>query len=202
MTNTEPRPALVRTMTSADVDAVVSLQVAFLDGSVVTELGPAFLKRFHRAALAHASIQAVVAIGARDAVVGFVQASRDVHAFNRHMKPRVVAPLGLALLAPMRWRLIPHFVRAIGDREPEPAMPAELLLLVVDASQRRQQIGRRLVDALEDAFRSEHVSRYRVAVRSHLAIARAFYLATGFVPEQELSVLGAPMTYLTKVVRT
>jgi hypothetical protein len=40
-----------------------------------------------------------------------------------------------------------------------------------------------------------------VAVRSHLSVARAFYLATGFIPEQEMMVLGAPMTYLTKVVR-
>ena len=50
------------------------------------------------------------------------------------------------------------------------------------------------------AFAAERVSCYRVAVRSHLTVARAFYLATGFQPEQELSVLGAPMTYLTKVV--
>jgi hypothetical protein len=44
------------------------------------------------------------------------------------------------------------------------------------------------------------VSRYRVAVRSHLAAARAFYGATGFEPEQELRVLGHPMTYLTKKI--
>jgi len=39
-------------------------------------------------------------------------------------------------------------------------------------------------------------SRARILQRSMVA----FYLATGFQPEQELSVLGAPMTYLTKVV--
>jgi GNAT superfamily N-acetyltransferase len=89
----------------------------------------------------------------------------------------------------------------LTGREPQPAISAELLLLVVDASVRRHQIGRRLVDALEEVFATEHVVLYRVAVRSHLTVARAFYLATGFVPEQELAVLGAPMTYLTKVVR-
>ena len=193
--------ASVRPMTVADVDAVVKLQIAFLEGSLVTELGYVFLRRFHEASLAHESMRAFVAVDAGNAVLGFVQASADVHAYTSHVKPRVLTSLGLALLAPRRWRLIPHFAHAISDREPEPAMPAELLLLVVDAAARRQQIGRRLVSALEDVFLREHVSIYRVAVRSHLAVARAFYLATGFTPEQDLTVLGAPMTYLTKVVR-
>jgi hypothetical protein len=39
-----------------------------------------------------------------------------------------------------------------------------------------------------------------VAVRMHLAAARAFYVAEGFQPEQERSVLGHPMIYLTKEI--
>ena len=35
---------------------------------------------------------------------------------------------------------------------------------------------------------------------SDLRRARSFYEATGFEPEQELQVLGQPMTYLTKRV--
>lgn len=187
-------------MTTADVDAVTRLQVACLQGSVVTELGVEFLRGFHLAALAHASVRAFVAIGVQGGVLGFVQASTDVHAFNSYMKSRVLTRLGLALLAPSRWPLIPRFARAFVDREPQPVIPAELLLLVVDVSARRQQLGRRLVQALEEAFASERVSGYRVAVRGHLAVARAFYEATGFVREQELMVLGAPMTYLTKTI--
>jgi ribosomal protein S18 acetylase RimI-like enzyme len=202
MIKDQPRVTSVRAMTAGDIDAVVNLQIAFLEGSLITELGSGFLRRFHQAALAHASIRAFVAVDSRDAILGFVQASADVHAFNSHVKPRVITSLGLALLAPARWRLIPHFAHAVSDREPQPAMPAELLLLVVDAAARRQQIGRRLVSALEDVFCGEQVSVYRVAVRSHLAVARAFYLATGFTAEQELTVLGAPMTYLTKEVRS
>jgi GNAT superfamily N-acetyltransferase len=87
------------------------------------------------------------------------------------------------------------------EREPEPYIPAELLLLVVDGRVRRRGIGRQLLGALEDAFAREGVTRYRVAVRSHLASARAFYQSLDFAPEQELAVLGRPMTYLTKDVR-
>jgi GNAT superfamily N-acetyltransferase len=189
-------------MTAQDIDAVVALQIAFLEGSVVTELGMDFLKRFHGAALRHTSSRALVATDAGGAVLGFVQASTNVHEFNAEVSRQVSLRLALSLMHPRRWRLAPQFVwHALTGREPQPAIPAELLLLVVDASVRRHQIGRQLVDALERAFASEHVVLYRVAVRSHLTVARAFYLATGFVPEQELTVLGAPMTYLTKFVR-
>jgi len=200
MISDAPRAASVRAMSMEDIGAVIRLQIAFLQGSLVTELGASFLDQFHRASLQHPSMRAFVAVDSRSTVVGFVQASCDVHAFNQHVKPRVMGALARALAAPARWRLIPHFAHVLTDREPQPPMPAELLLLVVDASARRQQIGRALVTALEGAFAAERVSCYRVAVRSHLTVARAFYLATGFQPEQELSVLGAPMTYLTKVV--
>jgi hypothetical protein len=53
---------------------------------------------------------------------------------------------------------------------------------------------------MEDAFDRDEVARYRVAVRSHLAAARAFYSALNFEHEQERHVLGRPMVFLTKRV--
>jgi ribosomal protein S18 acetylase RimI-like enzyme len=202
MTGIEAHAIRVRPMSPNDIDAVVKLQLAFLEGSIVTELGDGFLQHFHRAALAHDSVRALVASDAAGRVLGFVQASTNVHAFNSEVTKQVALRLGRALMHPKRWRLMPKFVRhAISAHEPQPSIHAELLLLVVDASVRRHQIGRRLVDALEQDFASAYVVLYRVAVRSHLTVARAFYLATGFQAEQEMLVLGAPMTYLTKVVR-
>ena len=40
-------------MSPADIPGIVELQTAFLHGSIVTELGPRFLTRFHRVALEH-----------------------------------------------------------------------------------------------------------------------------------------------------
>ena len=54
----------VRPMASKDVDAVVKLQLAFLEGSRVTELGEGFLQQFHRVALTHDSVRALVATDA------------------------------------------------------------------------------------------------------------------------------------------
>jgi ribosomal protein S18 acetylase RimI-like enzyme len=190
---------VVRRMTPADIDAVVDLQIAFLEGSIITELGRPFLVRMHAASLNHPATLALVACEA-DAIVGFAIATRDVHAFNAYVKPRVLTALVRAVVAPRRWRLAVSVLRGVVEAEPRPPIAEELLLLVVDARARRRGIGHRLLADLEALFARAGVRRYRVAVRSHLAVARAFYLAVGFQPEQELTVLGHPMTYLTRRV--
>lgn len=186
-------------MGSADIAAVVALQIAFLEGSIVTEFGPGFLARFHGAALGQPETVAFVACDGAS-ILGFALASLEVRAFNAHVKPRVLPALAAALLRPHNWRLAPSVVRALADADPAPYVPAELLLLVVDSRARRRRIGHRLLLELERAMGARSVPVYRVAVRSHLAVARAFYSALGFEPEQELTVLGRPMTYLTKRV--
>lgn len=133
-------------------------------------------------------------------VTGFTVASADIVAFNTYVKPRVLWPLAQAMMSPRGVRLGAGIARSLVESKPEPHMPAELLLLVVDAGLRRRGIGHRLVAALEEAFVLDGISHYRVAVRSHLAVARSFCLALGFQHEQELTVLGHPMTYLTKRV--
>lgn len=92
------------------------------------------------------------------------------------------------------------FARSLGERDPRPSIPATLLLLFVDSRVRRRGVGHQLLVKLNHAFAAEGVTRYRVSVRTTLAEARAFYLAEGFEPEQELTVLGHPMMSLTKKV--
>jgi GNAT superfamily N-acetyltransferase len=187
-------------MTPSDVSATVELQRAFLDGSIVTQLGPEFLTAFHQAALEHPASLAFVAAEPGGAIGGFVLASLDVSAFNRHVKRRALPALVSALLTPKRLALLWRFARSLVEAEPQPYVPAELLLLTVDARRRRNRIGQQLVAAVEDALARAGVARYRVAVRPHLEAARSFYLASGFEAEQELPVLGQPMTYLIKRV--
>ena len=187
-------------MSPGDIAAVVALQTAFLDGSIVTRLGPRFLTPFHAHALAHVSSRAFVARDGTAAIVGFALGSVDVEAFNRHVKPRVLGPLVRSLLSPSRIGVLAGLVRMIAEGEPQPPIPAELLLLVVAPSARRLGVGAALLKAMEDAFARQQIARYRVAVRSHLAAARAFYSARGFEHEQGRAVLGRPMVYLTKQV--
>jgi GNAT superfamily N-acetyltransferase len=190
----------IRPACRGDLAAVVALQRISLEGSIVTALGRAFLTRFHAAALDHPSTRAFVAIAGDEAAVGFVLASMDVERFNRYVKRRVWPALVRALLASGGWRHAMSFARSLAETDPRPLIPAALLLLFVDSRVRRRGVARQLLMTLEEAFAAEQVSRYRVAVRTHLAEARAFYLAEGFQPEQELSLLGHPMAYLTKQV--
>ena len=190
----------IRPMSRADVPAVIALQRAFLRGSIVTELGDCFLTRFYSAALGHSATRAFVA-QERD-IVGFAMATINVNVFNRFVKPRVFWALGRALLSSRGLTLAPRFMRSIVERGPEPEIPAELLLLAlaVDERMRRQGVGRRLLAAVEKAFAREGLAVYRLAVRTHLDDARRFHVAVGFGAEQEMSVLGKAMTYLTKRV--
>lgn len=192
----------VRPMSSADIPGVVNLQVSFLNGSIVTQLGPRFLTSFHTNALGIDGCRSFVAHGDGGRLLGFAVGSVDVHEFNARMKPKSLLPTAIALLSPSRMHLAVSLVRMISEGEPQPPMPAELLLLVVDPSTRRQGVGRALLQELETAFAAHRIERYRVAVRSQLAAARAFYEALAFVHEQDRSVLGQPMTYLTKQIRT
>lgn len=194
-------PFHIHPMSSSDIPAAVALQVAFLNGSVVTQLGPGFLTRFHDAALTHRASRGFIATDDRGAVTGFALGSLDVHGFNAHVKPRVLGAMVRALLSPSRIALAASLARMVIEGEPQPPIPAELLLLVVDPAARRGGVGRSLIGTLEAAFASGGATRYRVAVRSQLAVARAFYEALGFAHEQERSVLGQPMLYLTKQVK-
>lgn len=191
---------VVRSMRDEDVAPVVRLQLSSLEGSFITELGARFLMAFHRAALDHAQTNAFVAFDEEKRLAGFVMATADVHAFNAHVKRRIVVPMAAALASPSRVRMALRIARGLLEGEPQPPIPAELLLLVVSGTARRRGHGQRLLTTLETAFRAGGIARYRVAVRSHLAVARLFYAAAGFEFEQELRVLGAPMTYLTKRV--
>jgi len=189
----------IRPMQPGDLGPVVDLQVRFLHGSLLTDLGSAFLTGFYTAALGEPRTRALVAV-TDGGIAGAAVASTDVRQFNAHVKPRIVIPLAAAVCDPRRWRLVPALLESLREPPPTPAIPAELLTLVVDGTQRQRGIGRALIESLEQTFAAEQVDVYRVAVRSHLDIARAFYEATGFAFEQELTVLGRPMTYLTKRV--
>jgi ribosomal protein S18 acetylase RimI-like enzyme len=187
-------------MSPADIPIVVRLQTSFLNQSIVTGLGPAFLARFHGAALEHEASRAFVARDADGLMIGFALASVDVDGFNRYVKPRVLTATIRSLLSPARFGLVGRLARMVFEGEPHPPIPAELLLLVVDRQARRRGVGGGLIGAVEETFAAQGIRRYRVAVRSRLDAARAFYVALGFQHEQNRTVLGQPMVYLTKQV--
>ncbi len=158
-------------------------------------LGPAFVGRLLALALRHPATSLLVADDGSE-VVAFALGTRDRHGFDRFLKPRLLAVLTVALLR--RPQLAPAFVFSLLDGEPQPVIPAELMLLAVREDHRRESFASRLLDALEAEWRAAKVARYRVSMRSELTVALEFYRHRGFAFEQERPVLGRPMTYLTR----
>ncbi len=188
----------IRTLAPDDIDAGVHLHAATLDG-VMNRLGHRFLTVFHEAALQHPSTRAFVAAGTDGRLAGFAVATLDAPSFHRALRRRLFPALLRAVAAPQRWTLGWRMARAVvAERAPRPVMTAELLLLSVDPSARRQGIARRLLEVVEGEFRRHDVDRYRVGVRSHLEESRRAYESLGFVLEQRMPVLRMPMTYLVR----
>jgi ribosomal protein S18 acetylase RimI-like enzyme len=185
----------IRTAGEDDLGAIVAIAGRELEPSLIVRLGPGFVRRLLALALRHPATSLLVAEDANE-VVAFALATRDRHGFDRFLKPRLVPVLTGALLR--QPRLAPAFFRSIVDGEPEPIIPAELMLLAVRADRQRSSLGSQLLDALEAEWRAAGVPRYRVSMRTELTAALEFYRQRGFVFEQERPVLGRPMTYLIK----
>jgi ribosomal protein S18 acetylase RimI-like enzyme len=181
-----------------DIDAAARMAVRLLPASLLCQLGESFMRALYRMALGHPATIALKATQRDGRPVGFCLASSDSTALQQQLRSALALPTVRALLAPSRHKLIPSFLRGILEPEVQPHMPAELLLLYVDEECQRKGSGRALVCQLEAELIAQTVPSYRVAVRSHLERAKAFYTATGFRFEQERMMLGEPMTYFIR----
>lgn len=195
-----PGNLAVRTMLTSDLDQVVDLQIATMPSSVLTQLGPPFLRRFHQTALALPHSFALVASTVDRQLAGFALATRDAHQFEHHIARATLPQMMIALLSTGRMPLIPRFAHRLIERGPTVHIPGELLLLAVHPAHRRHGLAATLLSCIEEALRSAGLLKYRVAVRTELGDARAFYRAVGFHEEGEFIVLGEPMVYLVRTL--
>ncbi len=191
-------PVTIDELTHADIDAAAQMAVRLLPASLLCQLGESFMRALYRTALRHSATVALRATGENGCATGFCLASSDSIALQQHLRSNLAIPTARALLAPSRLKLIPRFLQGLFDPEPQPHMCAELLLLYVDGQGQRKGSGRALIRQLEARFTCQSVPAYRVAVRSQLSGAKAFYIASGFTFEQERVVLGEPMTYFVR----
>jgi len=85
---------------------------------------------------------------------------------------------GITGWAATRGRVLVGFVlvRAVADE-------MEILNLAVDADERRQRIGARLIEQAIEEVRRAHVKRVYLEVRESNSVARAFYSSAGFAEQ-------------------
>jgi len=187
-------------MSMSDLAQVIDLQVATLSSSMLTQLGPGFLRRFHESSLALPHSFAVVATTDDGLITGFALATSDAAEFEHRIARATLARMILALLNPSRMPLVPRFAHRLIERGPTVHIPGELLLLAIHPAYRRRGLATTLLGRAEEALRSAGLLEYRVAVRTELDDARAFYRAVGFREEGQFIVLGEPMTYLVRTL--
>ncbi len=139
----------VRTTSGSDIDAVIDLQLATMPTSLLTQLGPAFLRRFHETALALPHCIALVAMTAEGQLAGFALATRDAHQFEQQIARATFPQMLLALLNPRHLGLIPRFANRVVERGPTANVPGELLLLAVHPAYRRRGLAGTLLARIE-----------------------------------------------------
>ena len=174
-------PVSTRLATLGDAPALAALHMETLPGDVsdFTPLGRSVVQRFYANALSRGAAQVCVA-PAEGALVGFAMLTRDISMlFPRALLAgpgdvlRFVLtanPLGLARAA---------FAKLASGTATVAAVP-ELVYLAVAPHARGIGAGAALVEAVNEAFRSQGIAAYELNVHASNAAATKLYLSSGF----------------------
>lgn len=162
----------IRPLRDDDSAAAATMHWTQLHG-LLTELGPAAVSAFYHAASRLDETVGLV-VEADDRVAGVVLGTTEVDGYYRRVArsdPMCGLITAFALLRrPRLWR---HLRGA-------PASGAELIYLAVRPDHHRQGLGRRLVEAFDEAMREREVSGYELSVNADNP-AVGFYRGLGFV---------------------
>lgn len=170
-------------MTRADAPAVAALHTTALRG-LLSDLGPALVAAFYRAALRLPSTIALVAD--HDGLAGFVLGTTEVNGYYR----RVALASPWAVGARLAWKMVTDSGLRARIGEGESADGPELLFLAVTAACRGHGYGGALIDGFEAQLRSRRILRYALCVETDNARAVAVYERRGLVVESRFEEYG------------
>jgi ribosomal-protein-alanine N-acetyltransferase len=173
-----------------DAPGAARLHHEQLPGSFLASLGPPFLRVLYRRLVLDSSSTLLV-VRAGEQVLGFVAGTEDTSRFLRRFV-RLDGPRAMVAGAP---GLLRHPVTAWETLRYEPGsadvvgLPAaELLALAVDPAARRQGLGLRLIQALQEDARVRRTPGMRVTVAADNTAAIAAYVRAGFRPATRIEV--------------
>jgi ribosomal protein S18 acetylase RimI-like enzyme len=173
-----------------DAPAAARLHHEQLPGSFLASLGPRFLRVLYRRLVLDSSSTLQV-VRAGEQVLGFVAGTDDTSRLLR-LFVRRDAPRAIVAGAP---GLLRHPVAAWETLRYEPGsadvvgLPdAELLALAVDPAARRQGLGLRLIQALQEDARARRIPGMRVTVAADNTAAIEAYVRAGFRPAARVEV--------------
>lgn len=192
---TEPAPAELRPLNSADLAQVAQVHRAAFPETLLTRLGDDVVQRYYQwqlvdgphqvaavGAFSHDRLQGFIVAGTfRGAVSGFVRANRGLLARRLATRPWLAASAGGRRRLRSAWRWL----------RPVPASPARvtgprrfgILALAVEPGARGRGLGRLLLEAAERAALEAGTHAMHLTVRHSNLGAIAFYERLGWQKE-------------------
>lgn len=173
-----------------DFQQIAVLHVAGITEGFLSTLGIQFLSALYRG-IQSAPNSGVIVAREGATVLGFVAYTRDTGAMYRWILTHRSVPLLWALLPSLLRFSIYHrcaetllypFRRRSNEASGEPCSgpEPELLSIAVSERARGRGVGRLLVFALEEQFRSMGIKSYQVVTSAEDPRSNAFYRACGF----------------------
>lgn len=161
--------------------------------SFLTSLGEGFLRRLYDGLLAGGDAFLVAATEA-DRLVGFILAvtdSRRLFSFVLRHPLRFGPSVARALLR-RPWLLRKVLETLAYPRREGASVPAELVVIAVDADRRSSGIGRELLAGLHRELAARGVDAYKVTVHAAMRDSNRFYLTNGFTLDRTFELYGVP----------
>ncbi|MEW6084868.1 MAG: GNAT family N-acetyltransferase [Chloroflexota bacterium] len=150
--------------------------------SLLTDLGLPFVERYYRIAGRDSSVVGMCAVDNDGNLLGWAAGSPKPNQVNRRMRDAwmwfIIQMLRVSLTRP---KLIRQLVASARSSSAEMKAGAiELTYLGVDASARKQGLGRALLNAFLEAARAKKFSTVELSVEADNAGAIALYTKAGF----------------------
>jgi len=173
----------VQPLTIGHARRIAEIHAQALAGDFLPSLGVPFLTELYRAILG-LRLGFGFVTGVDDWITGFVIASEDTSTLFRKVMLRRAVPLGLHMLPAVvrRPTLLRNIIETFTYPEQEGGVPipAELVVIAVDASRRGHGEGAQLCAALDAEFRRRGITCYKVTVNQGNEGANRFYTRHGF----------------------
>lgn len=166
------------------IDTASSAQIHFegMRNDFLPSFGINFLKVLHLQFIKSPSIIALGYFQNQSELKGIIFGTTDTH---ETMK-KALLRCSFKLLPYVIPRLLkePRLIHKLWEtvkygRDFPSLIKAELLILAVDKTSHRQGIGSKLISALKEEFKSQHIANFRVATLSSNKAANAFYKQLG-----------------------
>lgn len=171
---------MIRPLTENDSHRIAEIHREGLEGDFLPSLGIDFLTAFYEGIIGKLGVYGFVYTENKK-VVGFVLGTKDSEKFFSQALRANFVKLAFLLLIQLikNPRIVKNVLETFLYSKKEGASKAELVVIVVSNKSQGRGVGKKLVGALEQAFKKDKIKRYKLTVHSDKK-AVGFYEHLGY----------------------